>query len=105
MQPHFLTLLCEEIHVTALEFISHISLELTVYVFSYKTYRTFRNQHFWAIMFQGDSGGALVVPSSGGFTQIGVVSFVSSAGCASGYPSGYARVTSFVDWIRSNTGL
>ena len=54
-------------------------------------------------MFQGDSGGALVVPSSGGFTQIGVVSFVSSAGCASGYPSGYARVTSFVDWIRSNT--
>ena len=56
-------------------------------------------------MFQGDSGGALVVENGNGFTQIGVVSFVSSAGCASGYPSGYARVTSFLDWIRANTGL
>jgi secreted trypsin-like serine protease len=56
-------------------------------------------------MFQGDSGGALVDQSGNGYTQIGVVSFVSSAGCASGYPSGYTRVTSHVDWIRSNTGL
>jgi len=56
-------------------------------------------------MFQGDSGGALVVQNGNSFTQIGVVSFVSSLGCASGYPSGYARVTSFLDWIRSNTGL
>jgi len=55
-------------------------------------------------MFQGDSGGALVVQNGGNFTQIGVVSFVSSAGCASGFPSGYTRVTFFLDWIRSNTG-
>jgi len=54
-------------------------------------------------MFQGDSGGALVVGSGNNYTQIGVVSFVASAGCASGAPSGYARVTSFVDWIRANT--
>ena len=56
-------------------------------------------------MFQGDSGGALVVQNGGSYTQIGVVSFVSSAGCASGYPSGYARVSSFRSWIQSNTGV
>jgi len=56
-------------------------------------------------MFQGDSGGPLFVRNGTSFTQIGVASFVSSAGCASGAPSGYARVTSFWDWIRSHTGL
>jgi len=56
-------------------------------------------------MFQGDSGGALVIRSGNTITQIGVVSFVSSAGCASGNPSGYARVTSFRNWIRQHTGL
>jgi secreted trypsin-like serine protease len=56
-------------------------------------------------MFQGDSGGALVVPSGGTWKQIGVVSFVASAGCDAGYPSGYARVTSFLDWIRTNSGV
>ena len=55
-------------------------------------------------MFQGDSGGALVI-NNGGYTQIGVVSFVSSAGCASGYPSGYARVSFIRSWIQSNTGV
>ena len=57
------------------------------------------------IMFQGDSGGALVVQKDGGFVQIGVVSFGLTGGCASGAPTGFARVTSFVNWIRSNTGL
>jgi len=56
-------------------------------------------------MFQGDSGGALVIQRDGGFTQIGVVSFFSSLGCASGNPSGYTRVSYLVDWIKSNTGL
>ena len=56
-------------------------------------------------MFQGDSGGALVVKDSVDFKQIGVVSFVSSTGCASGNPSGYARVSYFVDWIKINTGI
>ncbi|KAK7790018.1 hypothetical protein R5R35_012979 [Gryllus longicercus] len=51
----------------------------------------------------GDSGGPLVDRNSG--RQIGVVSFVSSAGCASGAPSGYIRVTSFTSWISSNTGI
>jgi len=56
-------------------------------------------------MFQGDSGGALVVWNGGNYTQIGVLSFTSITGCASGNPSGYTRVTCFLDWILSNTGL
>ena len=60
---------------------------------------------FLVLIFQGDSGGALVIDNGNGFTQIGVVSFVSSAGCASGNPSGYARVTYFLPWIKLNTGL
>jgi len=56
-------------------------------------------------MFQGDSGGALVLRNGNSFTLIGVVSFGSSAGCAVGHPSGYARVTSFRNWINWHTGL
>ena len=56
-------------------------------------------------MFQGDSGGPLVIRSGNNFVLIGVVSFVSSAGCASGRPSGYARVTSFRAWIQNNSGV
>jgi secreted trypsin-like serine protease len=57
------------------------------------------------IMFQGDSGGALVIENGNSYLQIGVVSFVSSLGCASGYPSGYVRVTSYLGWISDNTGI
>jgi secreted trypsin-like serine protease len=58
------------------------------------------------IIFQGDSGGALVLDNGdNSYTQIGIVSFVSTAGCASGYPSGYSRVTYYLDWIRANAGL
>ncbi|GJQ67470.1 hypothetical protein Trydic_g8308 [Trypoxylus dichotomus] len=54
----------------------------------------------------GDSGGPLVIfDANGAATQIGIVSFVSSAGCASGYPSGYVRTESFLDWIAARTGL
>jgi len=56
-------------------------------------------------MFQGDSGGALVIDNGGGYLQIGVASFESNAGCDSGLPSGYARVSSFLAWILSNTEL
>ncbi|XP_065362438.1 serine protease 1-like [Calliphora vicina] len=51
----------------------------------------------------GDSGGPLVLASSN--TLVGVTSFVSSAGCQSGAPAGYVRVTSYLDWIQENTGL
>ena len=55
---------------------------------------------------QGDSGGALVIQEIDGvFTQVGVVSFVAAAGCQLGFPAGFARVTSFLNWISSATGL
>nr|CAD7462022.1 unnamed protein product [Timema tahoe] len=62
---------------------------------------------------RGDSGGPLVLnratnytqgERSTNYTQIGVVSFVARSGCASGAPSGYVRVTSFLDWLATNTG-
>lgn len=37
--------------------------------------------------------------------QIGVVSFVSSRGCEAEDPAGFVRVTSYLDWIRQNTGI
>lgn len=50
----------------------------------------------------GDSGGPLNYNGPDGQVLVGVVSFVSSRGCDSGAPSGYARVSSFVDWIETN---
>jgi secreted trypsin-like serine protease len=50
----------------------------------------------------GDSGGPLTLRNG---IVIGVVSFVSSRGCAVGDPSGYARVSSFRNWIRNTTGV
>ncbi|XP_043648376.1 serine protease 1 [Drosophila teissieri] len=51
----------------------------------------------------GDSGGPLVLNSNG--KLIGVTSFVSSAGCESGAPAGFTRVTSYLDWIKENSGV
>jgi secreted trypsin-like serine protease len=54
----------------------------------------------------GDSGSAMsYIAADGAWTQIGVTSFVSSAGCASGNPDGYARLTNYRDWITQITGL
>ncbi|XP_069688317.1 transmembrane protease serine 9-like [Periplaneta americana] len=53
----------------------------------------------------GDSGGPLIHSQNGGYVQIGVVSFVASSGCESGLPAGFTRVTSYLDWIQSNTGI
>lgn len=52
----------------------------------------------------GDSGGPLVTTVNGRTIQIGVVSFGGAASCSK-YPSGFARVSSFVNWISSRTGL
>nr|ADJ67275.1 Cul n 11 allergen [Culicoides nubeculosus] len=54
---------------------------------------------------QGDSGGPLVVKERSSFVQVGIVSFVAKVGCEYGYPSGYARVSSFYKWIANNTDL
>lgn len=53
----------------------------------------------------GDSGGPLVTYQQGAWTQIGVVSFVTSYACESGNPSGYIRTTSFLEWISQNAGI
>jgi secreted trypsin-like serine protease len=43
--------------------------------------------------------------SDGVYTQVGIVSFGSSAGCKSGFPVAFTRVTSYLDWISSETDL
>ena len=43
--------------------------------------------------------------SDGRFTQVGIVSFGSSAGCEVGYPAGFTRVTGFLAWISALTGI
>ncbi|EDW66378.2 brachyurin [Drosophila virilis] len=55
----------------------------------------------------GDSGGPLIVYNSnlGAWIQIGINSFVAEDQCTAGYPSGYVRITSFLDYIAETTGL
>lgn len=49
----------------------------------------------------GDSGGPLTLQRQGQSMLIGIASFVSGVGCESGWPTGFARVTSFVPWFRA----
>ncbi|XP_043646650.1 serine protease 1 [Drosophila teissieri] len=51
----------------------------------------------------GDSGGPLVTHD--GTKLVGVTNFGSSAGCQSGAPAGFQRVTYHLDWIRDHTGI
>lgn len=51
----------------------------------------------------GDSGGPLVLASSK--VQIGLTSFGAAAGCEKGYPAAFTRTTSYLNWIKSNTGI
>lgn len=53
----------------------------------------------------GDSGGPLAARVDGRSLQVGVVNFGSAAGCEGGHPDGYARVSHFIDWIRTNAQL
>lgn len=50
----------------------------------------------------GDSGGPLTVTKDGKPILIGVVSFVALAGCQFDYPTGFARITYFYEWIMTN---
>lgn len=50
----------------------------------------------------GDSGGPLVLAKDGR-TLVGVTSFGHVSGCHTGQPQGFARVSSFLDWIRRHT--
>jgi len=49
----------------------------------------------------GDSGGPLTIQRQDQSVLIGIASFVSGLGCESGWPSGFARVTSFVPWFNA----
>ncbi|CAG9788168.1 unnamed protein product [Diatraea saccharalis] len=48
----------------------------------------------------GDSGGPLY-NNMAIFSQIGVTSFGAGVACGAGFPSAYARVTSYMSWILS----
>jgi len=50
---------------------------------------------------QGDSGGPLALNNR----LIGVTSFVSSKGCEKNAPAGFTRVTSYLDWIKNQSGV
>ncbi|KAJ8711242.1 hypothetical protein PYW07_008484 [Mythimna separata] len=55
---------------------------------------------------QGDSGGPLtIVDADGKRTQVGIVSFGSSSGCNSPWPSGYVRPGHYHDWFTEVTGI
>lgn len=49
---------------------------------------------------QGDSGGPLTLNVGGQQVLIGVSSFVARDGCELGYPSAFASVPRFIDWIQ-----
>ncbi|XP_062140345.1 brachyurin [Drosophila sulfurigaster albostrigata] len=53
----------------------------------------------------GDSGGPLIINNNGAWLQIGINSFVAEDRCTTGLPSGYVRLTSFIDYIAETTGL
>ncbi|KAI8432347.1 hypothetical protein MSG28_004760 [Choristoneura fumiferana] len=50
----------------------------------------------------GDSGGPLTVVRNGQNILVGISSFVAAAGCQLGFPSAFARVTSFYSFIIQN---
>lgn len=51
----------------------------------------------------GDSGGPLVLAANS--VQIGLTSFGAAAGCEKGYPAAFTRLTSYLDWIKTKTGI
>ncbi|XP_047538641.1 collagenase-like [Vanessa atalanta] len=54
----------------------------------------------------GDSGGPLtMVDEDGKLTMIGIVSFGSTAGCSSIFPTAYVRPGYYQDWIYEVTGI
>lgn len=58
------------------------------------------------MLLQGDSGGPLVFQEADGrYTEVGIVSFGHVAGCEKGYPVAFTRITSYLDWITTKTGI
>jgi secreted trypsin-like serine protease len=58
------------------------------------------------MLLQGDSGGPLVLKEDDGrYTEVGIVSFGHVNGCEFGYPVAFTRITSYLDWIETKTGI
>ncbi|KAF2889014.1 hypothetical protein ILUMI_17159, partial [Ignelater luminosus] len=54
----------------------------------------------------GDSGGPLVGKKANGQeVQYGIACFAFGLGCSLGWPTGFTRVSSYLDWINQNTGI
>lgn len=53
----------------------------------------------WQASCFGDGGGALVINEWGTWTQMGVMSFIHLNGCQDGRPTGFVRVSAYIDWI------
>lgn len=54
----------------------------------------------------GDEGSPLLLlEADGSWTQIGIFSYQFSLGCDRGWPPVYTRVTSYLDWIASNSDV
>lgn len=51
----------------------------------------------------GDLGGALVIQYEDTWMQIGIASTINPSGCQG--PVVYTRLTSYIEWIRTMTGL
>ncbi|XP_022218701.1 brachyurin [Drosophila obscura] len=52
----------------------------------------------------GDSGGPLIL-ADGSNTLIGATSFGIALGCEVGWPGVFTRITSYLDWIETNSGV
>jgi len=50
----------------------------------------------------GDSGGPLTIQRNGQSVMVGIASFAMTANCEAGWPTGWARVTSFVPWFNQH---
>ncbi|KAI8441812.1 hypothetical protein MSG28_005498 [Choristoneura fumiferana] len=60
----------------------------------------------WGVATKGDSGGPLTfVDTDGRPTMVGIVSFGSSAGCNSPFPSAYVRPGHYHDWFYEVSGI
>ena len=49
----------------------------------------------------GDSGGPLLVPSSNGWTQVGIASFITARDACANVPGAFSRVSELMDYIVS----
>lgn len=53
----------------------------------------------------GDRGSGLASHIAGTWTLVGITSLFHQSGCHGTAPAGYARVTSHLQWISTNTGI